>query len=131
MSQRIFNCYQKVIPSSDISSNIWSGCLIENLAVVHVIQATYCKNSHLMHLVQLLVFFAAYFNFWFSVSHSARKNQIWGLMLSRNKHATGTRGRSEANGNVPSTHKPSDSKHHMDMHNLDGAVQHYFTAALA
>ena len=63
-----------VVISAALFGKRWSGSLIDfrvdNMAVVQVIQATYCKDSHLMHLIRLLVFFAAYFNFWFSASHS-------------------------------------------------------------
>ena len=39
------------------------------MAVVQVLQSTYCKEPYLMHLIRLLVFFVAYHNFWFSASH--------------------------------------------------------------
>ena len=55
-----------VIPAA-LFRKLWSGHLVDfevdNLAVVQVIQTTYCKASHLMHLIRLLVFFAAHFNF--------------------------------------------------------------------
>ena len=37
---------------------------------------------------------------------------------------------SEASRSTPSTHKSVDPEHHMDVHSLDGAVQHYFSAVL-
>ena len=60
---------------------------MDNMAVVQVIQATYCKDSHLMHLIRLLVFFVAYFNFWFSASDIAGKSNTRADALSRSKHA--------------------------------------------
>ena len=47
----------------------WKGHLVQfsvdNIAVVQVLNSTYSKDSHLMHLVQILVFLAAHFDFWF------------------------------------------------------------------
>ena len=40
-----------------------------------------------MHLIRLLVFFVAHFNFWLSASHIAEKNNTRADPLSRNKHA--------------------------------------------
>lgn len=37
--------------------------VVDNLAVVEIIRATYSKEPHLMHLIRLLVFFASMFNF--------------------------------------------------------------------
>ena len=49
-----------VVISAALFGKLWSGHLVDfkvdNLAVVQVIQATYCKDSHLMHLIRLLVF---------------------------------------------------------------------------
>ena len=77
-----------VVISATLFGKRWSGSLIDfrvdNMAVVQVIQATYCKDSHLMHLIRLLVFFAAYFNFWFSASHIAGKRNTGADALSRN-----------------------------------------------
>ena len=38
---------------------------VDNQAVVDIINKTHSKESHLMHLVRLLVFFAYHYNFWF------------------------------------------------------------------
>ena len=52
-----------VVIAAALFGKLWSGHLVEfkvdNLAIVQVIQATYCKDPHLMHLIRLLVFFAA------------------------------------------------------------------------
>ena len=129
-----------VVISAALFGKLWSGHLVEfkvdNLAVVQVIQATYCKDSHLMHLIRLLVFFAAHFNFWFSACHIAGRMNTGADALSRNNHALFLSQVSEAaqkpvEVRTPSTHKSADPDHHMDMHSLDRAVQHYFTAALA
>ena len=50
---------------------------VDNIAKVQVISATYSKESYLMHLVHLLVFIAAHFNFWFSAIHiTGRTNSL-------------------------------------------------------
>ena len=50
-----------------IFAHQWKGHLIQfsvdNLAEVHILNSTYSKDSHLMHLVQILVFLAAHFDF--------------------------------------------------------------------
>ena len=51
----------------------WSGKVvqfkIDNAAAVQVIEATYAQNAHLMHLLRLLVFYASFYDFWFTASH--------------------------------------------------------------
>ena len=65
----------------------WSGkvvqFVVDNAAVVEVIKATYSKELHLMHLIRLLVFFAAKFNFWFTASHIPGKQNTLADALSR------------------------------------------------
>ena len=66
----------------------WSGKVVEfivdNEAVVEVINATYSKDLHLMHLIRLLVFLAARHNFWFMASHIPGKQNVVADSLSRN-----------------------------------------------
>ena len=66
----------------------WSGKIVQfvvdNLAVVQVLNSTYSSNNHLMHLIRLLVFLASYHNFWFSSIHIAGKNNSLADALSRN-----------------------------------------------
>ena len=57
---------------------------VDNTAVVEAINATFCKDLHLMHLIQLLVFFAAYHNFWFHAVHIAGRDNKLADALSRN-----------------------------------------------
>ena len=77
-----------IVISAAIFGGLWSGKIVhfhtDNMAVVHVVNALFCKDSHLMHLVRLLVFFASYHNFWFFASHIAGKNNIAADSLSRN-----------------------------------------------
>jgi len=40
---------------------------VDNMAVVQVINATFCSDDHLIHLVRLLVFFTSYYILWFYV----------------------------------------------------------------
>ena len=66
----------------------WSGKVvqfkIDNAAVVQVIEATYAQNAHLMHLVRLLVFYASYYDFWFTASHIPGVTNTYADALSRN-----------------------------------------------
>ena len=51
----------------------WKGHLVQfpvdNLIVVHILNSTYSKDSHFMHLVHILMFLAAHFDFWFVAKH--------------------------------------------------------------
>ena len=77
-----------VVIAAAIFGRYWSGQLIQfsvdNEAVVHVPQATYSHESHLMHLIRILVFLASHFNFWFTASHIAGDSNILADALSRN-----------------------------------------------
>ena len=80
-----------VVISAALFGKAWSGLLVEfrvdNIAVVQVLQSTYCKEPHLMHLIRLLVFFAAHYNFWFSASHIAGELNTEADALSRDNHS--------------------------------------------
>ena len=80
-----------MVISAVLFGKLWSGHLVDfkvdNMAVVQVVQATYCKDCHLMHLIRLLVCFVAHFNFWFSASHIAGKSNTGADALSRNNLA--------------------------------------------
>ena len=54
---------------------------VDNMAVVEVLKATYSREPHLMHLIKMLIFFAA---FWLSVSHVAGFENTLADSLSRN-----------------------------------------------
>ena len=66
----------------------WRGLMVEfkvdNMAVVHVLNNTYSKDQHLMHLICTLVFLASCFEFWFLASHIEGKANIIADALSRN-----------------------------------------------
>ena len=66
----------------------WRGYLVEfevdNMAVVHILNNTYSKDQHLMHLIRILVFLASRFDFWFSATHIEGKANILADALSRN-----------------------------------------------
>ena len=66
----------------------WSGKVVQfvvnNSAVVEVVKSTYSKEPHIMHLIHLLVFFAARFNLWFMASHIPGKQNILADALSIN-----------------------------------------------
>ena len=56
----------------------WSGKTVlfrvDNMAVVEAINASFCKDAHLMHLIRLLVFFASYYSFWFYAAYVAGRD---------------------------------------------------------
>ena len=54
------------------------------MAVVEVLNRSYCSDNHLMHLTRLLVFLASYHNFWFMAKHIAGKENTLADALSRN-----------------------------------------------
>ena len=58
--------------------------VIDNRAVVEIISSLYSKEAHLMHLIRLLVFFASYFEFWFTASHIPGRVNTLADALSRN-----------------------------------------------
>ena len=66
----------------------WAGkvvqFVVDNMAVVEVIKATYSKDLHMMHLIRLLVFFASKYNFWFTATHIPGKLNVAADALSRN-----------------------------------------------
>ena len=77
-----------VVIAAAIFGRQWHGQLVQfsvdNMAVVHVLKATYCKDLHLMHLICILVFLAACFNFWFVANHIVGKDNYLADDLSRN-----------------------------------------------
>ena len=67
----------------------WKGHLIkmvvDNMSVVHVLNSTCSKDPHLMHLIHILVFMAAHFNFWFQAQHvKGKSNHPADLLSCRN-----------------------------------------------
>ena len=58
----------------------WAGkvvqFVVDNMAVVEVITATYSKDLHIVHLIRLLVFFASKYNFWFTATHIPGKLNV-------------------------------------------------------
>ena len=59
----------------------WAGkivqFMVDNAVLVEVLNATYCTETHMMHLVRLLVFYAAKFNFWFTAVHTRTSNRTY------------------------------------------------------
>ena len=78
-----------VVVAAAIFGHHWHGQIakftVDNMAVVHVLKATYCKDLHIMHLIRILVFLAARFNFWFVADHIIGKENSLADHLSRNK----------------------------------------------
>ena len=76
-----------VVLAAAIFGRQWQGHLIQfsvdNMSVVHVLNSTYSKDPHLMHMVRVLVFLAAHFNFWFRAEHIEGKANSLADALSR------------------------------------------------
>ena len=105
---------------------------VDNIAVVQVIEATYAQNAHLMHLIRVLVFYASYYNFWFTASHIPGVVNINADALSRNNMAMFFSQVPYASHSYP--RPPSSTgipQSNMDIHSLDDALQSYYSAALA
>ena len=77
-----------VVVTAALYGSQWRGKIVtfrvDNIAVVEVLNSTSCRDSHLMHLVHLLVFLASYHNFWFTASHIQGKQNTLADALSRN-----------------------------------------------
>ena len=54
------------------------------MSVVHVANSTYSKYPHFMYIIRVLVFLAAYFNFWFRAEHIKGKCNDLADALSHN-----------------------------------------------
>ena len=126
-----------VVISAAIFGRHWSGKLVnfmvDNLAVVQVLQATYCRDTHLMHLIrftgtacspfQFLVYCHPYCGERGNTSADALSRNNASLFLSQMPH-------------INQEHSPAatgaiSSEHHMDLHILDPAIRRYFSSALA
>ena len=57
--------------------------VVDKMSVVHVFNSTYSKDLHLMHLIHILVFMAAHFDFWFQAQHVEGKSNHPADVLSR------------------------------------------------
>jgi len=69
--------------------NSWSGKMVEfvvdNEVVVSVLNSMTCKDLHMMHLIGLLVFFAARYQFWLSAIHIPGRFNFQADAISRNR----------------------------------------------
>ena len=78
-----------VVIAAAIFGRQWRGHLIQfsvdNMAVVHILNSTYSKDGHIMHLTRILVFLAAHFDFWFIAKHIEGKANHLADDLSRDK----------------------------------------------
>lgn len=77
-----------VVIAAALYGSQWKGkvvqFVVDNTAVVEVLNSTFCRDSHLMHLTRLMVFLASYHNFWFTAKHIAGKENTLADALSRN-----------------------------------------------
>ena len=123
-----------VVVAAALYGSQWRGKIVTfrvyNIAVVEVLNSTSCRDSHLMHLVHLLVFLASYHNFWFTASHIQGKQNTLAdayelFLLPGTTDFTRTTLNSQRAGH------PTGSESFLDIYSLDSAVQHYYSAALA
>ena len=77
-----------VVLAAALFGHQWAGkvvrFVVDNKSVVDVLNATFYSDTHVMHLIRLLVFFAAKYNFWFTAAHIPGKNNVIADALSRN-----------------------------------------------
>jgi len=77
-----------VITAAALFGHQWRGHLIQlsvdNMSVVHVLNSTYSRDPHLMHLICIVVFLAAHFDFWFQAQRIEGKYNNLADALSRN-----------------------------------------------
>ena len=113
----------------------WSGKVvqfkIDNAAVVQVIEATYAQNAHLMHLVRLLVFYASYYDFWFTASHIPGVINTYADALSRNNMTLFSPRYLGQPRDPRSLNSAGVPQPNMDIYSLDDTLQSYYSAALA
>ena len=74
--QSLLIAVKELIPimiAAAVFGHYWRGKIIkfqvDNLGVVQIVNATYCRDVHLMYLIRTLVFLAAHFKFWFRAEH--------------------------------------------------------------
>ena len=123
-----------VVVAAALYVSQWRGKIVtfrvDNTAVAEVLNSTSCRDSHLMHLVRLLVFLTSYHNFWFTASHiQGKQNTLadaYELFL-----LPGTTGFTRTTLNSQRAGHSTGSESILDIYSLDSAVQHYYSAALA
>ena len=78
-----------IVIAAAIFGHHWRGKIIkfqvDNLGVVKIVNATYCRDVHLMHLIRILVFLVAHFEFWFRAEHIVGHANTIADALSCNK----------------------------------------------
>ena len=105
-----------VVVAAALFGRQWKGHLIQfsvdNMAVVHVLNSTYSRDSHLMHLVRTLVFLAACFDFWFIAKYiEGKQTQEQSAHLDIRRLDQAVRQYYEA-ALTPSTHKTYRAAEH-------------------
>ena len=81
-----------VLVASALWGHNWRGKVVlfvlDNAAVVSILNSGYSRDKTLMHLLRCLFFMAASFNFWYSASHIPGKLNIAADAISRNREST-------------------------------------------
>ena len=106
---------------------------VDNRAVVVILTSTYSKESHLMHLIRLLVFMAAKYNFWFVASHISGRNNPLSDALSRNKTEFFSFAGASDHPSLPTNLRgpalSSGPGSQLDIHSLDHVVQYFYATS--
>ena len=103
------------------------------MAIVHTLNSTFSKDSHIMHLIQILVFLAAHFYFWFIHIEGKANHLADDLSCDNLSHFFSQIPQAEHH---PSSHIPVtllnllDPSPLLDIHRLDQAVLRYYLTAL-
>ena len=96
-----------VVIAAALFGRQWKGHLIkmvvDNMSVVHVLNSTYSKDPHLMHLIHILVFMAAHFDFWFQAQHVEGKSNHLANAFSHNNAGLFTSQPLDRSPDIPAT----------------------------
>ena len=107
----------------------WQGHLIpfsvDKMSVVHVVNSTYSKDPHLMHMIRVLVFLAAYFNFWFRAEHIRGKcNDLTDALSRNNLDYPSLESSSDHSPDIPASLMALVGRHSgLDISSLDSLIQ--------
>ena len=77
-----------VVAAAALFGRQWKGkvvqFVVDNKAVVDILKEGYSRESHLMHMIRMLVFFACHFQFWWTAEHIPGRENTLADAISRN-----------------------------------------------
>ena len=110
--------FTPVVIAAEIFGRQWRGHLIQfsidNMAMFHILNSTYRKDGHIMHLIWILVFLAAHFDFLFIAKHMEGKANYLADNLSCDKLSHFFAQVSQAEHHLPS-HTSASLLHLLDI----------------